>query len=162
VTPETEEHLDKARKALRKARGLLDVMQYCDDAARAAYLAGFHAAQALISERTGRIAKSHSGVRGTFARLVKDDPPVDRGLVRFPGRAYRFKESPTATPAPMPSSRLRKRRRRSPRPSASSSASGAFCHEGSAHGKSPAGRQRRVDSQIASREPALIAAVRSS
>jgi uncharacterized protein (UPF0332 family) len=41
---------------------------------RAAYLAGFHAAQALISERTGRIAKSHSGARIAFARLVKEDP----------------------------------------------------------------------------------------
>jgi uncharacterized protein (UPF0332 family) len=85
VTPEAEEHLDKAREALIKARGLLEVMHYSDEAARAAYLAGFHAAQALISERTGRIAKSHSGVRSTFARLVKDDPRVDRALVRFPG-----------------------------------------------------------------------------
>jgi uncharacterized protein (UPF0332 family) len=63
VTPEAEEHLDKAREALSKARGLLDVMHYSDEAARAAYLAGFHAAQALISERTGRIAKSHSAAR---------------------------------------------------------------------------------------------------
>jgi uncharacterized protein (UPF0332 family) len=92
VTPEAEEHLDKAREALIRARGLLDVMHYSDEAARAAYLAGFHAAQALISERTGRIAKSHSGVRSTFARLVKDDPQVDRALARFLGRAYRFKE----------------------------------------------------------------------
>ena len=66
-------------------------MHYSDEAARAAYLAGFHAAQALISERTGQIAKSHSGVRSTFARLVKDDPQVDRAL-RSLGRAYRFKE----------------------------------------------------------------------
>jgi uncharacterized protein (UPF0332 family) len=91
VTPEAAEHLDKAREALSKARGLLDVMHYSDEP-RAAYLAGFHAAQALISERTGQIAKSHSGVRSTFARLVKDDPQVDRALVRFLGRAYRFKE----------------------------------------------------------------------
>ena len=74
MTPEAEEHLDKAREALIKARGLLDVMHYSDEAARAAYQAEFHAAQALISERTGRIAKSRSGVRSTFARLVKDDP----------------------------------------------------------------------------------------
>lgn len=92
MTPEAEEHLDKARASLIKARGLLEVMDYSDEAARAAYLAGFHAAQALISERTGRIAKSHSGVRSTFARLVKDDPQVDRALVQFLGRAYRFKE----------------------------------------------------------------------
>ena len=92
MTPEAEEHLGKAREALIKARGLLDVMHYSDEAARVAYLAGFHAAQALIFEHTGRTAKSHSGVRSTFARLVKDDPRVDRALVRFLGRAYRFKE----------------------------------------------------------------------
>jgi uncharacterized protein (UPF0332 family) len=92
VTPEAEEHLEKSREALVKARGLLEVMHYSDEAARAAYLAGFHAEQALISERTGRIAKSHSGVCSTFARLEKDDPRVDRALVRFLGRAYRFKE----------------------------------------------------------------------
>jgi uncharacterized protein (UPF0332 family) len=67
-------------------------MHCSDEAARAAYLAGFHAAQALISERTGRVAKGHSGVRSAFARLVRDDPRVDRSLVSFLGRAYRFKE----------------------------------------------------------------------
>ena len=74
-------------------------MHYSDEAARAAYLAGFHAAQALISERTSRIAKSHGGVRSTFARLVKDDPRVDRALVQFLGRAYRFKEVTITAPA---------------------------------------------------------------
>jgi uncharacterized protein (UPF0332 family) len=54
VTPETNEHLDKAREYLVQARNLLDVMQYSDEAGRAAYLAAFHAAQAVISERTGR------------------------------------------------------------------------------------------------------------
>jgi uncharacterized protein (UPF0332 family) len=92
VAPEAAEHPDRAREALSKARGLLDVMHYSDEAARAAYLAGFRAAQAFISERTGRIAKSHSGVRSTFARVVKDDPQIDHALVRFLGRAYRFKE----------------------------------------------------------------------
>ena len=38
MTPEAAEHLDKAREALSKARGLLDVMHYCDEAARAADL----------------------------------------------------------------------------------------------------------------------------
>jgi hypothetical protein len=39
VTPETGEHLDKAREYLTKARGLLDVLRYNDEAGRAAYLA---------------------------------------------------------------------------------------------------------------------------
>ena len=54
MTPEASEHLAKAREYLVKARGLPDVMHYNDEAGRAAYLAGFHAAQALICERTGR------------------------------------------------------------------------------------------------------------
>jgi len=37
VTPEAQEHLDKARESLIKARGLLDVMRYSDEAARAAF-----------------------------------------------------------------------------------------------------------------------------
>lgn len=67
-------------------------MDYSDEAARAAYLAGFHAAQALIFVRTNRIAKSHSGLRSTFARLTKDDPHIDRKFTRFLARAYSFKE----------------------------------------------------------------------
>lgn len=92
MTPEAKEHLDKAREYLVKARAMLEIMHYSDEAARAAYLAGFHAAQALISERTGRIAKSHSGLRSLFARLAKDDLRIDRAATRFLGRAYRFKE----------------------------------------------------------------------
>jgi uncharacterized protein (UPF0332 family) len=61
VTPEAEGHLDKARESLIKARGLLDVMHHSEEAARVAYFAVFHAVQALISERTDRIATSHRG-----------------------------------------------------------------------------------------------------
>ncbi|HJU19595.1 MAG TPA: HEPN domain-containing protein [Stellaceae bacterium] len=92
MTPEAREHLDKARDYLTKARAMLEIMHYSDEAARAAYLAGFHAAQALASERTGRIAKSHSGMRSMFAQLAKDDPRIDRTATRFLARAYRFKE----------------------------------------------------------------------
>lgn len=92
MTPETADHLAKAREYLSKARNFLEVMHYSDEAARAAYLAGFHAAQALIFARTGRIAKSHSGLRSTFARLTKDEPRIDRKFTRFLARAYSFKE----------------------------------------------------------------------
>jgi hypothetical protein len=43
VTPEANEHLDKAREYLVKSRNLHDVLQYNDEAGRAAYLAAFHA-----------------------------------------------------------------------------------------------------------------------
>ena len=90
MTPESKEHLDKAGEYLVKARSFLDVLHYNDEAG--AYLAGFHAAQALISERTGKVVKTHSGMRSTFARLVKGDPRIDPTLARFLGRAYKFKE----------------------------------------------------------------------
>jgi uncharacterized protein (UPF0332 family) len=85
VTPEAAGYLGKAR-------GLLDVMDYSDEAARAAYLAGFHAAQALGFERTGSIAKTHSGLRSTFAGLAKDEPRIDPTFTRFLARGYKFKE----------------------------------------------------------------------
>jgi uncharacterized protein (UPF0332 family) len=92
VTPEAADYLSKASESLNKARSLLDVMHYSDEAARAAYLAGFHAAQAIVFERTARVAKSHSGLRTAFPRLAKDDPGIDRTFTCFLARAYKFKE----------------------------------------------------------------------
>ncbi|HEX3522373.1 MAG TPA: hypothetical protein VHT52_09830 [Stellaceae bacterium] len=45
-----------------------------EDAGRNAYLAAFHAAQALIAERTGKEAKTHKGVHAQFARHKKRAP----------------------------------------------------------------------------------------
>lgn len=67
------------------------VMKYHDAAGRAAYLAGFHAAQALISERTGRTAKTHRGVNTEFHRLVRKDARIDDELRAFLGFAYNLK-----------------------------------------------------------------------
>ena len=92
MKPEAEEHLQRAREYLSKANALLEIVRFHDEAARAAYLAGFHAAQALIFERTGRTAKTHRGVRSAFARLSKDDPRLDRSLSQFLGSGYRRKE----------------------------------------------------------------------
>ncbi len=89
MTPEAADYLAKAREYLSKAGSLLDVVHYSDEAARAAYLAGFHAAQALVFERTARVAKSHRGLRTTVARL---DPRIDRSFTRFLARAYKSKE----------------------------------------------------------------------
>ena len=91
MTPETNEHLDKAREYLVKARNLLDVMQYNDEAGRAAYLAAFHAAQALISERTGKTANTHEGVNSQFNLLTRGDERVDTELRRFLSQAYNLK-----------------------------------------------------------------------
>jgi len=89
VKPETEGFLDKARAFLLKAQDALE--HWPDEAGRAAYLAAFHAAQALVFEKTGTVAKTHSGVRGQFGQLVKDEPGCDAELRSFLGRAYNFK-----------------------------------------------------------------------
>ena len=60
-------------------------------AGREAYLAAFHAAQALLYERTGKIARTHRGLRAQFARITKDEPRIDRALSEFLGRAYELK-----------------------------------------------------------------------
>lgn len=91
MTPETQGHLDKAREYLAKAGALLDVLHYGDEAERAAYLAGFHAAQALISERTGRIARTHGGVNSRFNLLTRGNPRVDDELRGFLGRTYNLR-----------------------------------------------------------------------
>jgi len=62
-----------------------------DEAARAAYFAGFHAAQALIFERRGHSAKTHSGVHTELARLTVGESSFDAELRGFLGRAYNFK-----------------------------------------------------------------------
>ena len=90
MTPETSMFLAKANKFLAEADAMLNI-GLSDAAGRAAYLAGFHAAQALISERTGRTVKTHKGVHTEFLRLTKGDesfPPTSRA---FLSNAYNLK-----------------------------------------------------------------------
>ena len=91
MKPEAAEHLDRAREYLTKARNQLDVLHYNDEAGRAAYLAALHAAQALIFERTGRLASSHGGVNSQFNLLTRGDPRIDVELRRFLPHAYDLK-----------------------------------------------------------------------
>ena len=58
MTPEAERYLEKAEQCLSNARAVLGI-NLTNDAGRNAYLTAFHAAQALIFERTGKISKSH-------------------------------------------------------------------------------------------------------
>ena len=62
-----------------------------EDAARAAYLASFHAAQAYNFERTDKVATSHHGVQTEFLRLTRDNPRADHRLRRFLTKSYDFK-----------------------------------------------------------------------
>ena len=60
--------------------------------ARLAYYAEFHAAQTLIFERTGRIAKTHKGVGKQFHGLAKAEPSFPANLAAELSSTYRYKE----------------------------------------------------------------------
>jgi uncharacterized protein (UPF0332 family) len=90
LTPEATGYLDKARQCLGYARINLGV-ELGNDAGRNAYLAAFHAAQAFIFERTGKVAKTHQGVHTEFNRLAKEDTRIGRELRRFLPQAYNLK-----------------------------------------------------------------------
>jgi uncharacterized protein (UPF0332 family) len=90
MKPESAKFVDQANIVLARADLMLTV-SLNEDAARAAYLASFHVAQAYIFERTGKTSKSHRGVQTEFFRLTKDDARVDPVLRRFLSQSYEFK-----------------------------------------------------------------------
>jgi uncharacterized protein (UPF0332 family) len=90
VTPEASGYLSKARQCLGYARINFGV-GLGNDAGRNAYLCAFHAAQAFIFERTGKVAKSHQGVHTEFNRLAKDEPRINLDVRRFLAQAYNLK-----------------------------------------------------------------------
>ena len=69
MKPEADRYLDKARQSLAHARAILG-----EEAGRAAYLGAFHAAQALIFERTNRAAKTHRGSTDNFSSWLQTSP----------------------------------------------------------------------------------------
>lgn len=90
MKPPSDAFLEKARELLEQAEAVLRI-GFPAAAGRAAYLAGYHAAQALIFEREDRVLKTHGGVRAEFNRLIKDDARFDIELRAFLGRAYNLK-----------------------------------------------------------------------
>lgn len=90
MKPQAAAFFEKSHELLEQAGTMLRV-ELTEAAGRTAYLAGYHAAQALIFEREDRVFKTHKGVQGEFARLVKDDPRFDIELRAFLGRAYDLK-----------------------------------------------------------------------
>ncbi|WP_149538424.1 HEPN domain-containing protein [Siccirubricoccus phaeus] len=82
---------------LAKARNLLTEGEAMQAAAlpnavgRAAYLAVFNAAMAFIYVRSGRVVKTHRGVRAEFARLAREESRLDPGFARFLSAAYEMK-----------------------------------------------------------------------
>jgi uncharacterized protein (UPF0332 family) len=90
VRPEAERFIDKARLCPEHARAILAI-GLGDEAGRAAYLAGFHAAQALIYAKTGKSAKTHQGVQSQFLKLVQHESAFPADLLPFLSRAYNLK-----------------------------------------------------------------------
>jgi uncharacterized protein (UPF0332 family) len=90
MNAETVDYLSKARACLDDAARIA-TLPLPHVAAREAYLAVFHAAEAYIFERTGKIAKTHRGVRAEFSRLARTEPRIGRDLLTFLASAYEFK-----------------------------------------------------------------------
>jgi uncharacterized protein (UPF0332 family) len=88
----TADYLASAERSLAKARVVLGVNLH-DEAGRLAYFAMFHAAQALIFERTNRSAKTHKGVSRQFHRLARNEANLDPQLPPDLSNAYRLKQS---------------------------------------------------------------------
>lgn len=91
MKPEAADYLEKARESLDEAIKIYGI-GLAAVAARSAYYAAFHAAEAFIISHTGKIAKSHSGVRTEFSRLTKGDPRIDGSFTTFLAQAYKYKE----------------------------------------------------------------------
>jgi uncharacterized protein (UPF0332 family) len=90
VKPEVADYLTKARNVLDGARVIADA-GVPEVAAREAYLAAFHAAEAFIFEHTGKAAKTHRGVRSQFNLLARNKPGIGNDLSAFLAEGYRFK-----------------------------------------------------------------------
>ena len=90
MTTATDLYLAKARELLVQAEAMLGIGLH-EAAGRTAYLAGFHAAQALIFARAGEVLKSHHGVHTELLRLTKDDQRVDPVLRIFLSQTYNLK-----------------------------------------------------------------------
>lgn len=90
MTPQAAHFLKKAQVLLAQADTMLGVALN-DAAGRNAYLAGFHAAQAYIFERMGKVFKTHNGVQTEFLRLTKADPRIDVELRPFLASPYDLK-----------------------------------------------------------------------
>lgn len=89
MNPIAADLLARAERDLRNSSAIAFI-PIPEVAAREAYMATFHVAQALVVERTGRSPKTHSGVRHAFGQIVIRER-LDEQLGRFLSRAYDYK-----------------------------------------------------------------------
>ncbi len=93
MKPATAAHLHKARTFLTQGQELLSLNKWPGEAGRAAYLAGYHAAQALVFESEGRTFKTRDGLHEAFAALTQDDPRFDVDQKHFLPQAHALKRA---------------------------------------------------------------------
>jgi uncharacterized protein (UPF0332 family) len=87
---EAADYLGKARHCLAGARRIA-AAEVTDVAAREAYLAVFHAAEAYIFERTGKAVKTLRGIRSQLNRLAQQEPRIGSELLTFLAEGDKFK-----------------------------------------------------------------------
>ena len=78
MTPEASRFLKNADDHLERGQIMLATgLNY--DAGRAAYLAAFHATQAIVFERSGKVVKTHKGVNVEFCAFSVSACAAARG-----------------------------------------------------------------------------------
>ena len=106
MRPEAAAHLATAHHSLVRAHGGMaataSVPAMAEGAARDAYYAAFHAAQALIVERTGHEPKSHAGVHRMFHKVSRNEAAISQVLRTFLIAAYDYKSIADYSTAPPP------------------------------------------------------------
>ena len=90
MTDEARMFLAKAAKLLNEADTMLSV-NLNEAAGRSAYLAAFHARQALLFQHLGKVLKTHAGVHAEFLRLTRNDSRLDPDLRVFLSRSHNLK-----------------------------------------------------------------------
>ena len=92
MKPQTADFLEAAQEALAQSKQI-DALPIPAQAARLAYYAQFHAAQAFIFEREGKIAKTHKGVQTQFHKLAQNDAAIGKQLAVSLSANYFYKET---------------------------------------------------------------------
>ena len=86
----TRDALDQARRCLEMAEIIRD-RPVPELVGKLAYLAGYHAANALIAARRGKPARTHTGTRTALAELAREDGRISVEFRRFLAAAYEMK-----------------------------------------------------------------------
>ena len=89
MSPDAESYLILATRNLDEAAKIQEI-GLARVAARSAYSRPSMPAEAIVFERTGRAAKTRSGLRASFAELL--NAQEDGWMRKFLGTAYRYKE----------------------------------------------------------------------